>query len=140
MTDTVLAPGLAHSETITIDKSLTVPALAANFPSLSDMPEVFATPFMVALVEWTCIEAIRPYLSTGQSSVGAKVTMDHVAATPIGMKVTAEVELVAVEGRKLSFQVKCSDERDLIGSGTHDRFIIDVEKFLGRLQSKAGAA
>jgi fluoroacetyl-CoA thioesterase len=91
---------------------------------------------MVGFVEATCIEALRPYLLDGEHTVGTLIEMSHVAATPIGMHVRAEVELLAVEGRKLSFRVKCFDDRELIGEGSHERAIVRTASFLDRVETK----
>ena len=99
----------------------------------SGMLEVFATPMMIALMEKTACESVAPYLEEGSGTVGTELNVKHVAATPIGMQVTCETELVEVDGRRLVFHVKASDEAGLIGEGTHERFIINNEK----LQSKA---
>jgi fluoroacetyl-CoA thioesterase len=129
--------GLRHSRSLTVDRSVTVPALPPLLGDLADMPPVFATACMVAFVETTCIEALAPYLAEGEKTVGTHVDLSHFAATPIGMRVTAEVELVAVEGRKLRFKVECRDEKEVIGAGFHERFIIDAAKFMARLEKKA---
>ncbi|MGH9915907.1 MAG: thioesterase family protein, partial [Pyrinomonadaceae bacterium] len=126
-----LKPGLRHSETLTVEKNLTVPGLAALvFREFNNMPPVFATAYMIGFIEWTCAEALKPYLGSHERSVGIHVNMSHSAATPIGMKVTAEVELVEVNDRRLRFKVMCRDEVEVIGEGYHERFIIDYEKFL----------
>ena len=132
-----LKPGLTHTATLMVDASLTVPQVSPRLAAFADMPPVFATAFLVAFVEATCIEAIRPYLDAGQHSVGTHVGLSHNAATPVGMQVTARVELVAVEGRRLRFKVACRDEVDVIGEGHHERFVIDHVKFTGRVQAKA---
>ena len=133
-----LRPGLRHSQAIPVGEALTVPAVAAAFTGFADMPPVFATAFMVGFVEWTCIEALRPYLGAHQRTVGTHVDMGHTAATPAGMRVTAEVELIAVEGRRLRFRVECRDEVEVIGTGFHERAVIDGEKFLERVRRKGG--
>jgi fluoroacetyl-CoA thioesterase len=120
-----------------IDERLSVPALAELFTGMRDMPPVFATAFMVALIEWTAIEALQDYLRPGQKTVGTHIDVSHVAATPIGMTVTAEAEVVAVSGRTVRFRVCCTDESGLIGQGFHERAIIDEVKFLKRLSAKA---
>ena len=102
------------------------------------MPPVFATAYLVAFVEWTCTQALRGHLGEGQLTVGTRVELSHVAATPVGMQVTAEVELVAVEGRKLRFRAVCRDEAELIGEGFHERAVIDNARFLARMHAKAG--
>lgn len=128
--------GLRHAETLVVDETLTVPAMALSMNGFADMPAVFATAYLVAFVEWTCIELLRPHLAAGQHTVGTHVDLSHSAATPIGMKVTAEVELIAVQGRKLRFRVACRDEVEPIGTGFHERAIIDQAKFLARVEQK----
>jgi fluoroacetyl-CoA thioesterase len=134
-----LAVGLSHSLSLRIDRSLTVPEVSTSF-DFADMPPVFATAYMVGFIEWTCIEALRPYLEPHERTVGTHVDVSHVAATPVGMTATAEVELVAVEGRKLRFKVKCSDEGGPIGEGFHERAVIDQAKFMQRLSQKVAKA
>ena len=93
-----LTPGLRHTETIGVTEALAVPAQAQLFDPLTEMPPVFATAQMIALVEWACVHALAPYLAPSQRSVGTRVEMTHTAATPIGMFVSAEVELVVAAG------------------------------------------
>jgi len=126
--------GLRHSATLEVTPDLTVPRLPAF--GLTDMPPVFATAYMVAFIETTCVAALKPHLAPGQHSVGTHIDVSHLAPTPIGMKVTAEVELLQAEGRKLRFKVSCRDEKDLIGEGFHERFVIDLAKFMARVESK----
>lgn len=102
----------------------------------SGMLEVFATPMMIALMEKTACESVAPYLEEGSGTVGTELNVKHVAATPIGMQVTCETELVEVDGRRLVFHVKESDEAGLIGEGTHERFIINNEKFQSKANGK----
>lgn len=128
--------GLRHSATIRVTPEITVSRLPAVLGDASAMPPVLATAHMVAFVEMTCVAALQPHLAPGQGSVGTHVDLSHQAATPIGMAVTAEVELVAAEGRKLRFKVTCRDERDLIGEGFHERFVIDLAKFTAKLATK----
>ena len=99
---------------------------------------VFATPAMVALMEeasWKCVTA---ELEPGMGTVGTSMQIKHVAATPLGMKVTAECELLEVDGRRLVFSVQASDEAGVIGNGTHERFIVAEEKFLAKKEKKKG--
>ena len=131
-----LKPGLRHTQTLLIDAGLTVPAVSRAFTGFADMPPVFATAFLVGFVEWTCVEALRPYLPAGARTVGVHVDLSHSAATPVGMRVSAEVELVVVQGRQLRFHVLCRDEADLICEGHHERALVDFERFMARLQSK----
>jgi len=129
--------GLRHTQSLVVDEGLTVPRVSPAFGSFRDMPAVFATAYMIGFIEATCIEALKPYLTADERTVGTHVDVSHSAATPIGMKVTAEVELASVSGRHLRFLVSCRDEKELIGSGTHDRVIIDFSKFAVRMRSKA---
>ena len=98
--------------------------------------EVFATPMMIALIEKAAIMSVDPFLEKGQSTVGTQVNVSHVAATPVGMKVWAETEVVGVDRRRITFSVKAYDERGLIGEGTHERFVVDVEKFQAKADNK----
>jgi fluoroacetyl-CoA thioesterase len=131
-----LRPGLRHSETILITDRLIVPEMADCFPNFAAMPPVLATAYLVAFVEWTCVRSLADHLLDGEASLGIRVDLSHDAATPVGMKATADIELVAVEGRKLRFKVECRDERDAIGAGFHERFVIDEARFLSRLDQK----
>jgi len=103
----------------------------------SGLVDVFATPMMVALIEQTCYESVLPLLDEGQGTVGTLVNVSHVSATPIGMRVWCESELVEVDRRRLVFKVKAYDECGLIGEGTHERFIIDTAKFMDKLKAKS---
>lgn len=131
-----LQPGLCHVARMTVAARHTVPQLA-EWPTLADMPAVFATAMMVGFMEQTCVEALRPYMDQGQRSVGTHVDMSHVAATPVGMAVEARVELVEVQGRSLLFKVACRDEAGLIGEGMHRRAVIDLQRFEDRVAAKA---
>jgi fluoroacetyl-CoA thioesterase len=128
--------GLRHSQTITVTPELTVPEVSTAFAQFRDMPPVFATALMVGFVEDTCVAALRPFLSQGQRTVGIGVNLTHSAVTPVGMKVTAEVELVEVDGRRLKFRVVCRDDAETIGEGWHERAIIDHDRFLARVAAK----
>lgn len=129
--------GLRHTETLTVDAGLTVPAVSPAFSNFRDMPLVFATAYLVGFVEQVCVSALKPYLAPDQRSVGTHVDMSHSAATPVGMTVTCAVELIAVEGRRLKFRVEARDGKDVIGAGHHERFIVDLPKFMARLEAKA---
>ena len=132
-----LQPGLRHTLTLPVDSSLIVPAVSETFSGFRDMPPVFATAFMVGYIEWACIEALRPHLAPGERTVGTHINVSHIAATTVGMNVVAEIELVAVEGRKLQFEVECRDDAEIIGAGTHERVVIDLARFLTRMDEKA---
>jgi len=128
--------GLVHKATLHIDETLVVPNLPKALTAMADMPPVFATAYMVAFVEATCIEALAPYLDVDEGTVGTHVDISHVAATPVGMTVTARVELVTLEGRKLMFRAVCKDDRDTIGTGLHERFVIKHAPFMARTEAK----
>jgi len=98
--------------------------------------DVLATPAMLALMERTAAESVKPHLEEGKTTVGTRVDVSHISATPVGMKVTCESELVAIDGRKLAFRVSVCDERGPIGEGTHERFIVDRVKFRARTYAK----
>ena len=102
----------------------------------SGLVPVFATPSMVALMENAAVQAVQSALAAGEGTVGTRLDVTHDAATPVGMKVWAEAEVTAVEGRKITFAVSAFDEAERIGGGTHERFIIKPEKFLARVQAK----
>ena len=102
----------------------------------SGLVPVFATPYMIALMENAAVNAVQAQLAPDEGTVGIRLDVTHDAATPIGMKVWAEAEVTAVEGRKLTFSVTASDEAEKIGGGTHQRFIIKPEKFLAKTQAK----
>ncbi len=126
----MISPGIkGHSETVVSENNT---ALAAGSGTL----KVFATPFMVALMENAAQESIAPYLDEGQSSVGTLLNISHSAATPVGMKVWAESEVTAVDGKKIVFSVTAFDECGQIGSGVHERFIISAERFLEKCYAK----
>ena len=134
-----LRPGLAGERTIAITRGLTVLAIAPPTFGFTDMPPVFATAFLVAFVEWTCIEVLKPYLDASQRTVGVHVDLSHSAATPIGMKATASIELVERNDRKLRFKVVVRDEAEVISEGFHERYIIDTDRFMARLAKKKAA-
>ena len=133
---TTLVPGLSHKATLSIGHELTVPALAPHFSSFSDMPPVFATAYMVGFIEATCIECLKEHLDEGERSVGIHVNVSHTAATPSAMTVSAQVRLVEVAGRILTFEVKVFDDGGSIGEGSHKRAVIDVDRFLKKLETR----
>ena len=104
----------------------------------SGLAKVLATPMMIALMEQTCNESVVPELETGQGTVGTHINVSHCAASPIGMRVWCESELVEIDRRKLVFKVAAYDECGLIGEGTHERFIIDSAKFQAKVDAKKG--
>lgn len=97
---------------------------------------VYATPAMISLMEKSAYESVQSLLEEGSGTVGTLMNIQHISATPVGMKVTAESELIAIDGRKLTFKVTAFDEVGKIGEGTHERFIINNEKFQAKTNSK----
>lgn len=136
-----LQPGIRHEHRYVVPASKTVPALYPEADEFLVMPQVFATGFMVGLLEWACIRAINPHLDwPAEQTVGTHINVSHAAATPPGMEVTVSVELLEVQGKKLVFSVRATDGVDLITEGTHERFVINKERFDARLLAKSGAA
>lgn len=126
----MLQPGLKGEAHLTVDFTLTAAALG-DFGVV-----VLGTPYMINLMEIASANAVIPELEPGQTTVGTLVEVRHLAATPIDMKVTAHSTLVEVDGRRLVFEVEAYDEREKIGEGRHERFIVDLERFLQRVKSK----
>jgi len=125
-----LTVGMVYQKTITVTEELSAKHLAGSGIA------VFSTPELVRFVEICALEGVRPSLQPGQETVGTHVDIRHLAATPVGMRVTATCRLVAADRRRLSFTFEVTDELDKIGDGTHERFIIDREKQQQRLQEK----
>lgn len=100
--------------------------------------EVFATPAVVSLIEKTAWKSIKKYLIEGQTTVGSNIRVTHLSASPIGIKVWCETELIDVDNRKLTFKAEVFDEKGLVARGVHERFIVDIDKFLSKAKSKLG--
>ena len=129
----MLEPGIKGKQTVTVTHEQT----AAHYGS--GALEVFATPAMVALLEETAWKSVQPYLEAGQGTVGTRVDVRHLAATPLGMQVTCESELVEIDRRRLVFQVEIYDEKTKVGEGIHERFVIQSDKFLAAANAKGDA-
>lgn len=123
-----LKVGLKYKET----KTVTINDTASVFGS--GAAEVFATPMMIGLMEAASMNAVKEYLPQGFSTVGISVNIKHLSATAVGKKVWAEAELVEVDRKRLVFKVDAYDEDKKIGEGTHERFIIDEQKFMDKLK------
>ena len=123
--------GIKGRKEYVVTKELTAAAVG------SGLLEVYGTPYMVALMEETCHTSIGEFLEEGQGTVGISIEIKHTAATPVGMKVWCESELVEVDGKRMIFNVKTFDEAGPIGEGVHQRFIIDNEKFLAKTNAKS---
>jgi len=122
--------GLVGERTATVTGEL----LATHMGSGS--VEAYATPAMIALMEAAAVAAIDPLLPEEQASVGIAIDVRHLAATPPGQQVRARAEVTGVEGRTIKFKVQAWDEHELIGEGAHTRFVIDVARFVERVQAK----
>jgi fluoroacetyl-CoA thioesterase len=113
------------------------PAHLANQFKDAMLPQVFATPMMITAMENAALNAIRGYLDPGESAVGTAVDIRHLAATPVGHDVTAQAEVTSVDGRRITFNVRARDETEEIGSGTHERVVVDVRRLDERLAAKS---
>jgi fluoroacetyl-CoA thioesterase len=132
-----LKPGIRYEHKFVVPSNKTVPALYPEAPEFLAMPEVFATGFLVGLLEWACIIAINPHLDwPEEQSLGTHINVSHEAATPPGLEITANVELIAVEGRKLTFVVSAHDGVDVVSQGTHERVVINKERFESKVSNK----
>ena len=133
-----LKPGIRYQHKFLLPPTKTVPALYPEAQEFLLMPEVFATGFLVGFLEWACIKAVIPHLDwPEEQSLGTHIDVSHEAATPPGLELTASVELIAVEGRKLTFTVSAHDGVDLISRGRHERFVINKKKFDAKVAAKA---
>ena len=130
MDDSGLHIGIRGREEAVVTEDL----LAQNVGS--GLVKVYATAMMIALIEKAAVFSVEPYLESGQGTVGTHVDVSHCSATPLGMRVWAETELVGIDRRKLTFRVAAYDERGLIGEGRHERFIIDYARFQAKADAK----
>jgi fluoroacetyl-CoA thioesterase len=128
-----LKTGLRRRFAYKVPASKTVPHTYPEAPEIASMPDVFATGYMIALMEWTSMQLLAPHLDAGEGSVD----VSHIAATPVGMTVTVDVECVEIVGPRIAFTVKAHDGVDVIGEGRHQRFIVEWDKFKARLATKA---
>jgi len=135
-----LKAGLKHRFSYRVPEAKTVPQLYPEASELQVMPEVFATGFMVGLMEWTCIKLLEPHLDKGEGSLGTHIDVSHKAATPIGFTVTVEAECVEVRGPRARFKLVAHDGVDEIGAGTHERFIVAWDRFNRGVDAKRAKA
>jgi fluoroacetyl-CoA thioesterase len=129
-----LKAGLTGSAGLVVGEEHTAPRVG------SGRVHVLATPVMINLIEAAALDAIEHLLPAGHQSLGTLLNVRHIAATPVGMRVTARAEVTAVEGRTVRFRVEARDEKELIGDGTHERVVVNVAKFDLRVQKKSGLA
>lgn len=118
----------------------TVPHLYPEAEEFAAMPAVFATGFMVGLMEWTCMKVLADHLEDGEGSLGVHVDVSHSAATLPGQTVTVEAECISINGRRIGFRVRAHDGVDVIGEGRHERVVMAWDRFEGLLAKKAKAA
>lgn len=139
MKDT-LKPGDKAQLTFRIPAEKTVPHLYPEASEFREMPTVFATGFMVGLMEWACLKVLAPHLDEGEGSLGVHIDVSHSAATVPGQTVTVDAECTAVNGRRVAFHVKAHDGIDVIGEGRHERMIVPWTRFVARVNEKAKLA
>lgn len=118
------------------EEAVVTPEIAISFLGV-DSARVLATPRLISLLEMTSRNLLVGFLPAGQDSVGTHVDVRHLAATPVGMRVTARAEILSVEGRRVTFKVEAFDEVEKVAEGTHQRFVVDIERFAARVQAKA---
>ncbi len=136
-----LKPGIQHEFSYEVPGDKTVPALYPESAEFQVMPRVFASGFLVGLIEWTCIQAIIPHIDwPREQTVGTHFDLSHSAPTPPGCPVTVAVELIEVEKRRLRFRVSARDDVGVVSEGTHERFVVDAERFNAALSSRQGSA
>ncbi|MDO5063331.1 MAG: thioesterase family protein [Peptostreptococcaceae bacterium] len=126
----MLKIGIKGKEELVVDENNSAKTLG------SGTLDVFATPAMIALMEKTAWKSVQEYLQDGEGTVGISLDISHLAATPLGMRVSCESELIGMDGKKLTFSVKAYDEIGLIGEGKHERFIVSNEKFQSKTDAK----
>ena len=133
-----LQVGLEYELRFRVTENKTVPALYPESPEFQVMPRVFATGYMVGLIEWACIQAVNPHIDWPQEqTVGISINANHTAATPPGLEVRVRTKLIKVDGKRLVFETELDDGVDVISTGTHERFIINAEKFKRKVTDKA---
>jgi len=129
---TSLSAGLEGRAELVVGTNDTAPRIG------SGRVAVLATPVMISIIEAAALDAVEHLLEEGKQSLGTLLDVSHIAATPVGMRVTATAELIEVEGRHLTFQVRAEDEMELIGEGVHKRVVVDVARFDQRTRDKEG--
>lgn len=139
MKDT-LKPGASTRFSYRVPAEKTVPNLYPEAVEFKEMPTVFATGFMVGLMEWTCLKLLAPHHDLGEGSLGVHIDVTHLAATVPGQTVTVDAECSGFEGRRVWFKVKAHDGIDKIGEGRHERIIVPWSKFVARVNKKAKLA
>jgi fluoroacetyl-CoA thioesterase len=132
--------GDRHRFTYRVPPDKTVPRLYPESPDWQAMPEVFATGFMVGLIEWACLDHLKPCFEDGEGSLGVLIETSHDAATPPGLLVTVDLEVDRIEGRRIGWKVALHDGIDPIGQGRHERMVVRWDRFLPKVRAKTPAA
>jgi len=136
-----LKPGLTLEFDYVVPENKTVPYIYPESEEFQQMPRVFSTGFMIGLIEWACVRFVNEHIDwPKEQSVGIDVNLNHTAVTPPGLTVTVKGELAEVDGKRLVFNVEAHDGVDQITKGTHQRFIINAEKFIKKAEEKAESA
>jgi len=136
-----LKAGLTFEFDFTIPESKTVPHIYPESEEFQLMPRVFSTGFMIGLMEWACVRFVNEHIDwPREQSVGIDVNLNHTAATPPGLTVNVKGELVEVDGKRLVFSIVAHDGVDQISKGTHQRFIVNADKFVAKAEEKARSA
>ena len=128
-----LHPGVSHTMRYLVPENRTVAHLLPESADFSAMPEVLATGYMVGIIEWACIQALRGHLDDGEITLGTHVDLSHQAPTVPGSTVVIDVTVTRVDGRQVAFDVRAHDEQAVISAGTHVRVVVDRERFVSRL-------
>ena len=139
MKDT-LKEGVEYTHRYRVPENKTVPYIYRESKPFQEIPRVFATGYMVALMEWACTEAMAPHLEPGECSVGIDINVNHTAATPPGMEVTVDVRCTGVDGQRTTWEIVAKDEVDEIGRGSHERFTVEIDRFVDRVAKKTEQA
>lgn len=135
-----LKPGMRFEFNFEIPESKTVPYIYPESEEFQIMPKVFSTGFMIGLIEWACVRFVNDHIDwPREQTVGIDVKLNHTAATPPGLTVNVKGELTDVDGKKLTFSIVAHDGIDVISEGTHQRFIVDAERFTARVERKANS-
>lgn len=132
--------GVVHTLEYKVTRERTVPFLYPDSPQFQSIPEVFATGYMIGLMEWCCLEALAPFLETGEGSLGTRISVTHLAPTPPGLIVTVTATVSVIQGRSIYWNVSASDGVDIIGEGQIGRTLVRWDRFNDRLVGKAALA
>ena len=132
-----LHAGIEYELVYRVPQSKTVPALYPEAEEFQLMPEVFATGYLIGLLEWACVKCLDPHLNwPEEQTLGTHINISHEAPTPPGFEVKARVKLTEVDGRRLFFYVEADDGKDVIARGTHERYVVDKARFVAKVEEK----